>query len=136
MENNPMHTHGTFSWNELSTNDLEKAKSFYSKTIGWTIEEFPMAGGAPYLVAKMGDQYVGGITSLAHGPLEGAKAPYWFAYLQVDDVDARVAAATKHGATVLRPAFDVPNVGRIAVLRDAGGATVGWMTSVPAPVPA
>lgn len=130
-----MHTHGKFGWNELSTDDIEKAKDFYSKTIGWTIEEFPMAG-APYWVAKMGDQYVAGITSLASGPLEGANTPYWFPYLEVQDIDTVVAAAAKRGATVLRPAFDVPNVGRIAILRDAGGATVGWMTSVPAAVPA
>jgi hypothetical protein len=130
-----MNTHGNFTWNELSTDDIQKAKDFYSKTIGWVIEEFPMPKGQ-YWVAKQGDKYVAGITPLAQGPLENAKSAYWFPYLEVDDIDKRIAAATKRGATVLRPAFDVPNVGRIAILRDAGGATVGWMTSVPAPVPA
>jgi uncharacterized protein len=28
------------------------------------------------------------------------------------------------------PVFDVPNVGRIAMLREPGGAGVGWMTPV------
>lgn len=130
-----MHTHGTFSWNELSTNDIQKAKDFYSKTVGWTIEEFPMPQGQ-YFVAKQGDKYVAGITTLEQGPLDGAKSAYWFPYLEVDNIDSRIATATKRGATVLRPAFDVPNVGRIAILRDAAGATIGWMTSAPAPVPA
>ena len=130
-----MHTHGTFTWNELSTDNVEKAKEFYSKTIGWIIEEFPMPEGQ-YFVAKQGDKYVAGIMSLDQGPVDGAKSPYWFPYLEVDNIDTRIAMATKHGATVLRPAVDVPNVGRFAILRDAAGATIGWMTSTPAPVPA
>jgi predicted enzyme related to lactoylglutathione lyase len=43
-------------------------------------------------------------------------------------VDKRVALATKAGATLMRPIFDVPGVGRIAILTEPGGAGVGWMT--------
>ena len=46
----------------------------------------------------------------------------------VDDVDARVAKAVKAGAKLMRPIFDVPNVGRIAILTEPGGAGIGWMT--------
>jgi len=48
----------------------------------------------------------------------------------VDNVDARVNKATAAGATLMRPLFDVPGVGRIAILREPGGAGVGWMTPV------
>ena len=30
----PCEEHGTFCWNELMTRDVERAKSFYAKTIG------------------------------------------------------------------------------------------------------
>jgi predicted enzyme related to lactoylglutathione lyase len=50
------------------------------------------------------------------------------AYLAVDNVDARVNKATAAGATLMRPLFDVPGVGRIAILREPGGAGIGWMT--------
>jgi predicted enzyme related to lactoylglutathione lyase len=30
----------------------------------------------------------------------------------------------------MKPIFDVPDVGRIAVLTEPGGAGVGWMTPV------
>ena len=43
-------------------------------------------------------------------------------YLAVDDVDARVAKAAAAGARLMRPIFDVPNVGRIAILTEPGGA--------------
>ena len=50
------------------------------------------------------------------------------AYIAVDDVDARVAKAVKAGAKLMKPIFDVPNVGRIAILTQPDGAGVGWMT--------
>lgn len=28
----------------------------------------------------------------------------------------------------MRPLFDIPGIGRIAILREPGGASVGWMT--------
>jgi hypothetical protein len=28
----------------------------------------------------------------------------------------------------MRPPFDIPDIGRIAILREPGGAAVGWMT--------
>ena len=34
------------------------------------------------------------------------------------------------GGVILQPPFDVPEVGRIAMIRDATGAQVGWMTPV------
>ena len=37
----------------------------------------------------------------------------------------------ENGGKVLRPAFNIPNVGRIAIIADATGAAVGLMTSTP-----
>jgi uncharacterized protein len=46
----------------------------------------------------------------------------------VDDVDARLRRAVAAGATALREPFDIPGVGRIAILRDAAGAVIGFIT--------
>lgn len=54
----------------------------------------------------------------------------WMSYLAVDDVDARVKTAVAAGAQLMRPIFDVPNVGRIAILTEPGGAGIGWITPV------
>jgi predicted enzyme related to lactoylglutathione lyase len=42
-------------------------------------------------------------------------------YLAVDDIDARLIKAKAAGATVMREPFDVPGVGRIAILREGRG---------------
>jgi len=119
-------SHGSFYWNELMTRDVNRAKKFYGDVIGWSFDAMPMANGT-YWVAKMGDQPVGGIFDISSREFEGVPEG-WMSYLAVDDVDARVAKALKAGAKLMKPAFDVPGVGRIAVLQEPGGASVGWMT--------
>ncbi|MPZ39919.1 MAG: VOC family protein [Rhizobiales bacterium] len=124
-----MTAHGHFHWNELLTADVERAKRFYADTIGWTFEGMPMEGGATYWVAKAADQPVGGIFPTNRPGFEGAPEG-WMPYLAVDDVDARVKKAVAAGAKLMRPIFDVPEVGRIAILTEPGGAGIGWITPV------
>jgi predicted enzyme related to lactoylglutathione lyase len=62
------------------------------------------------------------------GPHVEKVPEHWLSYIAVDDVDARAAKAIDKGASLIRPAFDMPGVGRIAILREPGGAVVGWMT--------
>jgi predicted enzyme related to lactoylglutathione lyase len=124
-----MTAHGHFHWNELVTRDVEKAKKFYGDAIGWTFDGMPMPDGT-YWVAKMGDQPVGGLFPIAGQQWDGVPE-HWMSYLAVDDVDARVKKATAAGAKLMRPAFDIPGVGRIAILTEPGGAGVGWITPVP-----
>lgn len=120
--------HGTFYWNELLARDVERAKRFYQETIGWRFEA--MAGhGGTYWCAIMNGKPVAGIFPIDMPEFDGV-AEGWMPYLAVDDVDTHVEKALKAGATLMRPIFDVPNVGRIAILREPGGAGVGWMTPV------
>jgi uncharacterized protein len=120
-------THGHFTWNELVTRDPERAKAFYAKTIGWTYEAMAMEGGRTYWIAKIAGKPAGGIFDASGPDFEGVPEG-WMPYLAVDDVDRRVKQAEAAGAKLMRPLFDVPQVGRIAILTEPGGAGVGWMT--------
>ena len=121
-------SHGTFYWNELMTRDAEKAKKFYGDTVGWTYDAMPMENGT-YWVAKANGEAAGGIFLLSSPQFDGVPES-WMAYLAVDDVDARVKKAQAAGAKLMRPIFDVPGVGRIAILTEPGGAGIGWITPV------
>ena len=124
-----MASHGHFHWNELLTKDVERAKKFYQQTIGWSFEKMPMQDGATYWVASIGGKPVGGLFPTDRPGFEQVPEA-WMSYLAVDDVDARVKKATAAGAKLMRPIFDVPHVGRIAILTEPGGAGVGWITPV------
>jgi hypothetical protein len=122
-------SHGTFCWNELMTRDVERAKQFYRDTIGWSFNPMTMPGGGTYWCAMQDGKPAAGLFSLDTPEFDGVPES-WMSYLAVDDVDQRVAQAVKLGATLVKPLFDVPGVGRIAILRQPGGAGIGWMTPV------
>ncbi|MEA2926465.1 MAG: uncharacterized protein QOD25_3587 [Alphaproteobacteria bacterium] len=121
-----MTAHGHFHWNELLTRNVEGAKKFYGETIGWTFNAMPMPEGT-YWLAMYGAQPVAGLFPLSSPQYDGVPE-CWMSYLAVDDVDARVKKAIAAGAKLMKPIFEVPDVGRIAVLTEPGGAGVGWMT--------
>jgi predicted enzyme related to lactoylglutathione lyase len=122
-------SHGQFYWNELRTRDAERAKRFYASTIGWSFEASSIPDGHAYWVALQDGKPVAGLFPLTWPQFDGVPES-WMSCLAVDGVDARVAKATKAGAELVMPIFDVPNVGRIAMLQEPGGAGVGWITPV------
>ena len=124
-----MAAHGHFHWNERLSRDVEQAKKFYGETIGWTFQPMALADGAAYWVAIEDGRPVAGIFPTNRPEFEGVPDG-WMSYLAVDDVDARVKKAQAAGAKLMRPIFDVPDVGRIAILTEPGGAGVGWITPV------
>ena len=121
-----MDQHGKFYWNELMTHDVEAAKRFYGGVLGWTFEAMPMAEGT-YWIAKMGERPVGGLFPMT-GPHFERVPEHWVPYIAVDDVDARLKTAIAAGASAMREPFEVPGVGRIAIVKDPSGAVSGWMT--------
>lgn len=125
-----MAAHGTFNWNELMTNDVAKAKAFYGATLGWTFSDMPMPGGGVYTLAHSGPAMAAGMMDMT-GVTPPGVPPHWFDYIEVDDVDHRVGLVEENGGKILRPPFNIPNVGRIAIITDATGAAIGLMTSTP-----
>src|SRR5215469_15668538 len=107
METPMSKSHGTFHWNELLARNVNGAKKFYTDTLGWSFDAMPAPDGATYWVAKMGDTPVGGIFDISGSAFNGMPEG-WMSYIAVDDVDARAKKAVAAGATVMKPAFDVP----------------------------
>jgi hypothetical protein len=123
-------TQGTVHWNELMTKDVEAAKEFYAKVCGWSFTTAPMPFG-DYTMGMANGAPVAGIMDMSGMPDADTTDPFWMTYIAVDDVDAAARAVTAGGGTVENGPFDVPNVGRIAITRDPGGARIGIMTPAP-----
>ncbi|MEO1265583.1 MAG: VOC family protein [Pseudomonadota bacterium] len=124
-------THGHFNWNELVTHNPAAARDFYETTLGWTFEA-EQGDAMTYWVAHADGVPVGGLMGFT-GERPADMPSHWVGYIAVDDVDARVAAARSAGATVLRAPFDVPFVGRVALLKDPTGGYIGWVTPTDPP---
>lgn len=110
---------GTLCWNELGTNDTQKAGEFYSTLFGWTRETHQF-GPMEYTMFQNGDRGAGGMFKIT--PEMGPIPPHWLVYIAVDDCDATVQKAAELGASVMKPPDDIPGVGRFAILTDPQGA--------------
>lgn len=119
----PFKTPGAFSWCELATADPAKATEFYGSLFGWTFDNMDMGTGA-YHVAKVGDAAIGGVCGFAP---DAPQVPMWGAYVTVADCDKTVAQCKALGGSVCAGPFDVPTVGRMAVLQDPQGAVFNVM---------
>ena len=118
-------------WNELATNDTARAGEFYSNMFGWTIDTQTF-GPMEYTIFKNnGDRGNGGMYGIT--PEMGPIPPNWLVYFAVDDCDAKVQKATELGASVMKPADDIPGVGRFAILNDPQGAAFALIKPEPAP---
>lgn len=116
---------GTPIWNELVSPDVATATAFYADLLGVSWEEQPMEGGPSYTCLVVDGRQVGGAMP---PPMEGVP-PHWNVYFNVESVDDTVTRVVDLGGTVVAPAFDVPGVGRMAVLTDPQGGMFNLMGS-------
>jgi len=122
---------GAFIWYELITPDPDGAKSFYDAVVGWTIEPRP-SGDLDYrMIGRADGGNAGGVMRLTDEMASHGARPTWLGYLYADDVDSTVAAIEADGGKALMPAFDVPDIGRIALVADPQGAPFYVMKPIP-----
>jgi uncharacterized protein len=119
-------TAGAFCWNELAAHDPVKAVAFYSQ-LGFTEEKMEMPGMGTYHVLNSDGKGRAGVMKT---PMPDAPQA-WMPYVQVKDVDATVAKATKLGGKVHVPPNDVQGVGRLAIFTDPQGGWLGVLAPAP-----
>jgi predicted enzyme related to lactoylglutathione lyase len=111
---------GTFSWSDLQTDDLDRAKSFYGDLLGWSYADIPIGDDAVYSMAQVAGHNVAGLGERQ----DESMPPHWNCYVTVEDADASAARAAELGATLLAEPFDVFDAGRMAVIADPHGAAL------------
>lgn len=111
---------GGVSWNELATDDWQKAFDFYSQLFGWTKGDAMDMG--PMGIYQILTPAGGGIPfgAMFNRPPQ-IPVSNWLYYFRVANLDAAVATAKAKGGKLLNGPMDVPG-GRIAQLMDAQGA--------------
>jgi len=117
---------GAVLWNELNSDDLDKALPFYTAVVGLTTSTMEM-GPDTYTLFEVGPDQVGGATA----PQMSGVPNHWHVYFAVEDTDASAAKVASLGGQVIAEPFDIPTVGRISVVADPQGAVFSVMTPVP-----
>jgi predicted enzyme related to lactoylglutathione lyase len=122
-------TYGRFIWHDLLTDDVEAAKSFYGKLLGWQYESTTRPGGGPYtLILTPSGRVVGGMLEV-DDPGDGEDYSRWLGYFAVPNVDSATRSVAQSGGKVVVPAREIGDVARASAVQDADGAVVGLLTS-------
>jgi uncharacterized protein len=124
---------GRFVWYELTTMDMEAAKAFYTKVVGWGTQDVSTPGSA-YTLFTAGNATVGGLTTLPEDARRAGAKPIWIGYVGVDDVDAVADRIVKFGGSIHVPPMDIPNISRLSVVADpqmAAFALLRWQNPGP-----
>ncbi len=116
---------GAIWWNELMTHDIDYAQAWYRRVCGWRYQTTPTAEGGMYHVAYLGAQPVAGLLDLSGMPQHADTPSQWVTYVAVDDIETALRQTETGGGRVARAPFDIPNVGRIAIVHDSVGALLG-----------
>ena len=115
---------GIPSWVDLASPDPEGSQAFYGALFGWEGVQAPEGDGAYTMFLKDG-KTVAGMGALSEEQIAQGVPPAWSTYIAVDDLDASLAKASAAGATVIAPAMDVGDTGRLAFVTDPTGAAIG-----------
>lgn len=115
---------GRFCWDELLTDNVDAARSFYRTLFGWSSIERMVPGLGAYTLFRAGEQDVAGVLPM---PPDSESISGWLTYLSAADLDERCSKAEALGATVRIKPQNLSGVGRIAVLSDPNGATFAML---------
>lgn len=129
----PSPVNGRLMWTELMTTDIEAAKAFYTKVVGWSITSFD-GMGAPYSMWTRPDGgSMGGVMALAEEHKSHGIPPHWIMYIGASKLEDAVSRVEALGGKAVTPVIDVPKVGRVRVMNDPQGAMFSLYEAVTPP---
>ncbi len=114
---------------EIQADDINRAKAFYEKVLGWKISQMMKKeeGGMDYWGLETGEG--AGINGGMYQRPAEDKSKY-FMYdctIQVEDIDTAIKAVKENGGTILREKSEIPHVGWFTSAKDTEGNKFGLM---------
>lgn len=109
---------------EVQADNIERAKNFYEKALGWKIEKMmdEKDGGMNYWGITTGEGVPGINGGMYERPKENASKYYLYdCTVNVPDIDKVVAAVKANGGTIVMEKSEIPHVGWFANARDTEG---------------
>ena len=131
---------GSVWWNEIVTENPDRTREFYKNVIGWSPKivaaddhtRAPVAGEAEYTLFMQNNTESSGLTKY-DGKEPSDPKPGWLMYIQVANVEEASLQAVKNGGKLLKAPYDATRIGRLSIIRDPDGNTVGLFTPPPKP---
>lgn len=117
---------GSIVWTDLTVDNADEVRDFYSKVVGWKHEDVSMGEYNDYIMKPNAED--GGATGICHARGSNANMPaQWMIYVSVSDVNIAAKACNDNGGTVLDGPRKMGNH-EFAVIQDPAGAVMGIIT--------
>ena len=109
---------GEIAWYNLMTKNSKLATDYYKSLFGWETKDFEIEGfGKGTIYSAAGRPFA--------GPMDLGDVPevesHWIAYFSVEDVDKSCELLKSLSGKVCYEPFDMPTIGRTAVVEDPEG---------------
>jgi len=118
---------GKFIWYDLLTNDLQATSRFYAKLFGWSFSDTTSKEKLVKTVTRDGVP----IANAIYIDPQNSKVneSRWLSYISVEDVDRTLMVSKKNNGTIYMQPKDLPNRGRVAIVKDPEGALFAIVTT-------
>lgn len=120
---------GSMCWNQLASRNIESSKRFYGAVFGWSSATTPYETSS-YTSFRLDGRDVAGMVEMDRSWPRDLPS-HWMTYFGVENCDATVEQAVALGGEVSVEPYDMPHLGRTAVLGDPHGAVFSVLTRSP-----
>lgn len=112
---------GKIGWMDITVDDADGMRDFYSKVVGWQVEEVGMGDYSDYsMTMRANGEAVAGI---CHARGSNADLPGgWLIYIVVADVNASAQACEDNGGRIVVEPRGLAG-GQFCIIEDPSGAT-------------
>ena len=116
---------------EIPVDDVERAKTFYTKTFGWEMDKFPLLGSDDYWVVRT-TEVDKNMMPTKPGAINGglmkrknADQPF-MNYIHIESIDQMLKKITANGGKICMAKQEIPGgMGWIAAFKDPEGNFMG-----------
>jgi len=118
---------GKFVWYDLFTDDLKSTSHFYEELFGWSFSDTASKKRQVKTIAIDGVP----IANAIYLDPQNSKAneSQWLSYISVENVGRALMVAEKNNGTIYKKPKDLPNRGRVAIVKDPEGALFAIVTT-------
>jgi uncharacterized protein len=106
-------------WYELMTTDMKAAETFYKKVVGWTSAPFEGSPQPYAMFSRSGEIPVAGVLKT---PENMTAPPFWAMYVGVPKLEEARDQIARLGGSDVSPVIEIPNIGRMQMMKDPQGA--------------
>jgi len=114
---------GSIGWTDLTVDDAETIRKFYSEVVGWKADPVDMGGYNDFNMAPPASD--GAVAGICHAKGGNSGLPtQWIMYVTVEDIERSAGRCEQLGGKILSGPTGSPGKDRTCVIQDPAGAVM------------